>query len=29
VSIVAVGIGVIDAMSGRTYQTWVPAKSRQ
>jgi cellulose synthase/poly-beta-1,6-N-acetylglucosamine synthase-like glycosyltransferase len=28
-SIVAVGIGIVDAMAGRNYQTWDPAKSRQ
>ena len=27
-SIVATFIGVIDALSGKTYQTWAPAKSR-
>jgi hypothetical protein len=28
-SIIAVGIGVMDAMAGRNYQTWDPAKSRK
>lgn len=27
-SIIATFIGVIDALSGKTYQTWAPAKSR-
>jgi cellulose synthase/poly-beta-1,6-N-acetylglucosamine synthase-like glycosyltransferase len=28
-SIVAVGVGILDAMVGRNYQTWDPAKSRE
>jgi len=29
VSIFATGFGVIEAIAGRTYQTWTPAKSRR
>jgi hypothetical protein len=28
-SIIAVGFGILEAIAGRNYQTWDPAKSRE